>query len=332
MSLAALLAFRHSSEQRVQQGGKHVSRVALVAFAVVAAGCGGDERAADSRPTRGDGRLTVAAVNYPLAFFAGRIGGDLVRVEYPLPAGVDPAFWQPSPDDIARIQAADVILLNGAGYAKWVPTATLPSSRVVETADSARDRFITIEGAVTHTHGPEGDHSHGETAFTTWLDPQIAIVQARATGLALSAARPGDGDTFDANLRQVVGDIESLDEELHATFGRFADRRVVASHPVYQYLASRYGLDLVSVHFEPDEPPTEAQWRELEALLEDHPASVMLWEAEPLPQTRERMEALGVKVVVFAPAASRPDSGDYLSVMRDNVTNLEQALLAVESP
>jgi zinc transport system substrate-binding protein len=290
---------------------------------VAAVGCGGDAGESGTPQTVDDGRLTVAAVNYPLAYFAARIGADLVAVDLLPPPGVDPAFWQPSPDDIARIQASNIILLNGADYAKWVATATLPASRVVVTADSAWDRYITIEGAVTHTHGPEAAHSHGETAFTTWLDPRIAIVQAEAVAAALVEARPEGRGIFDDNLGALVRDLEALDESFEDAFSRL-DGRFIASHPVYQYLARRYDLDLVSVTFEPDQPLTEAQWRDLQRVLAGHPASVMLWESEPLPEIRERLSSMGLEVIVLDPAANRPESGDYMDLMGDNVDNLGQ--------
>ncbi|RLA05886.1 MAG: zinc ABC transporter substrate-binding protein, partial [Gammaproteobacteria bacterium] len=63
-------------------------------------------------------------VNYPLAYFAERIGGEQVEVGFPVPADVDPAFWSPAADAVAAYQAADVIILNGATYAKWVPKVT----------------------------------------------------------------------------------------------------------------------------------------------------------------------------------------------------------------
>ncbi len=69
------------------------------------------------------GPLNVYVVNYPLKYFAERIGGDHVRVKFPVPADVDPANWNPDLADIAAYQQADLILLNGAGYAKWVPTS-----------------------------------------------------------------------------------------------------------------------------------------------------------------------------------------------------------------
>ena len=63
-----------------------------------------------------DAPLSVYVVNYPLQYFAERIGGPDVRVVFPAPADGDPAFWKPSPEQIAAYQKADLILLNGASY------------------------------------------------------------------------------------------------------------------------------------------------------------------------------------------------------------------------
>ena len=65
-----------------------------------------------------DGPLNVYVVNYPLKYFAERIGGPHVRVTLPVPAGEDPVYWTPTIAEITAYQQADLILLNGAGYAK----------------------------------------------------------------------------------------------------------------------------------------------------------------------------------------------------------------------
>ncbi len=46
--------------------------------------------------------LNVYVVNYPLKYFAERIGGEHVKVEFPAPTDVDPAYWNP---DLAAISA-----------------------------------------------------------------------------------------------------------------------------------------------------------------------------------------------------------------------------------
>lgn len=296
----------------------------------MALGCGAEsDDASRGSAVGGDSRLTVVVVNYPLAYMAERIGGGLVRVDYPVPDGTDPALWRPTPDDIGRIQAADLILLNGADYAKWTVTATLPESKIVVTSEAVEDRYITVEGSVQHTHGPDGEHSHGEVAFTTWLDPTMAMAQATAVADALAAMLPVERTTIETNLGELIEDFEALDRALADAFDRFSSRVFLGSHPVYQYLARRYDLQMSSVHFEPDEAPSEQQWRDLERLRADSSANIMLWEAEPLPQTRERLAAMGLRLAVFHPAGNRPATGDYLLVMRNNITNLEAASDAV---
>ena len=74
--------------------------------------------------------------------------------------------------------------------------------------------------------------------------------------------------------------------------------------------------------WEPDEVPNETLWRGLGQTLKDHPASWMLWEGEPNPQSVQRLRGMGVESIVFNPAGNRPDEGDFLSVMRDNVSIL----------
>ncbi len=54
------------------------------------------------RPAVTQERISVVSVNYPLHYFATRIGGDLVDASFPVPADIDPAFWKPSGDQVAQ--------------------------------------------------------------------------------------------------------------------------------------------------------------------------------------------------------------------------------------
>ena len=59
-----------------------------------------------------DSPLSVYVVNYPLQYFAERIGGPDVRVVFPAPADGDPAFWKPLPEQIAAYQKPDLTLYS----------------------------------------------------------------------------------------------------------------------------------------------------------------------------------------------------------------------------
>jgi zinc transport system substrate-binding protein len=269
-------------------------------------------------------RLVVYTVNYPLQYFAQRIAGNHAEVVLPVPPDVDPAFWQPDATAIGGFQRADVILLNGAGYAKWVNRVSLPRRKLVDTSADFSDRFIDTEGGITHSHGREGDHSHAGRAFTTWLDFSQAVEQARVVRDALSRLMPEHSESFADNFLALERDLLDLDARLKAIVARDPARPLFASHPVYQYLARRYSLNLKSLMWEPDAMPTETEWQGLTELHQGHPATWMVWEGRPAPEIGERLQQLGIQGTVFDPCAKRPPGGDFLSVMFNNLENMKR--------
>jgi zinc transport system substrate-binding protein len=270
-------------------------------------------------------KLTVYVVNYPLKYFAERIAGDHVRVVFPAPPDCDPAYWVPDVKTIGAYQKADLILLNGANYAKWVRKVSLPRSRMVDTSAKFKDRYITAEEAVTHSHGAKGAHAHESLAFTTWLDFDLAAKQAKAVAKALGRRRPRLNDTFQKNYAALKNDLMVLDGEIKAVVSKNPTLPLLASHPVYDYFARRYGLSLRSVHWEPDEIPSTGQWIELQSILKRYPARWMIWEAEPLQKSQGSLKSIGINSLVFDPCGNVPDHWDFLGNMRQNVENLQRA-------
>ena len=273
-------------------------------------------------------RLVVYAVNYPLAYFAERIGAEHVEVHFPAPAGVDPAFWVPNAETVAGYQGADLILLNGAGYAKWVERVSLPRRRLVDTSQGFAGSYIQVAEGVKHQHGPNGEHAHAGTAFTTWLDFNQAAQQAGQVAAAMSRNRPEHADAFDENLQRLQEELVQLDSRMQAVAATQPGLPLLASHPVYQYLARRYGLQLRSVTWEPDVQPDDSSWREMQSMLETQVSHWMLWEEHPRMETRKELERLGVQTVLFRPAMNRPATGDFMSLMQANIEALAVAFNA----
>ena len=270
-------------------------------------------------------QLKVYVVNYPLKYFAERIGDDHVQVEFPVPGDVDPAYWNPGIADIAAFQKADLILLNGAGYAKWVRKVSLPRSKIVDTSKKFKQQYIYTKDIVTHSHGGEDKHAHEALAFTTWLNFELAAGQAEVIAAALGRRRPELKDKFQNNLGSLVGELGALDQRIQKISSQNKSTPLIASHPVYDYLTQRYGLNIVSVHWEPDEIPTKQQLVELQKILNDHPARWMIWEGEPDPKSVDELKTIGVDSLVFDPCGNIPDQGDFMTVMRRNIDNLSKA-------
>jgi len=269
--------------------------------------------------------LKVYVVNYPLKYFAERIGGDNVQVVFPAPEDVDPAYWTPDIATIGAYQQADLILLNGAGYAAWINKVSLPRSKLVNTSKKFQDRIITIKSAVTHSHGPGGAHAHEGAAFTTWLDFDLAALQARAIAKAFIRRKPDLRQKFEVNFAALGKDLAALSRDIQSTVSKNPSKPLVASHPVYDYFTRRYGLNIQSVHWEPDENPDDRQWAELNSILKSQPAEWMIWEGQPGPIPVNKLKAIGIESLVFDPCANAPGQGDFLFVMRRNVGNLKPA-------
>ena len=263
--------------------------------------------------------VEVYTVNYPLTYFAERIGGNHVNVVFPAPPDIDPAFWSPDPGTIRNYQKADLIILNGADYAKWTQNVSLPMLKLVDTSRAFAEDLIKIQTETTHSHGPTGAHSHAGTAFTTWLDFNQAAQQAEAIYLALSRKMPDVKSELTVNYEALKKELIELDEKMTALTTQLQGVPLIASHPIYQYMARRYNLNLKMVMWEPDADPGDAQWSEIEDLLAEHRAAWMIWEDEPLASSEERLRQLNVKSLVFSPCFSRPPGGDFLSVMKQNI-------------
>lgn len=267
------------------------------------------------------GKPQVYVANYPLKFFAERIGGDAIEVKFPAPGDEDPVFWQPDDAAVAGFQSADIILMNGATYSKWAEKVTLPQSKLVDTSAAFKAQFIEIKAEATHSHGPGGEHSHSGTAFTTWIDFQQAIQQAEAVSKALTKFAPDAAKNFTA----LKAELEALDARLLAVGKRIASAPLVASHPVYHYFARRYALNVRPVLWEPETVPDDKAMEELKGILATHPAKWMIWEGDPAKDSVAKLEAIGVKSVTFDPCGNVPDSGDFMAVMKANVEAFEKA-------
>ena len=148
------------------------------------------------------GTIRIHAPNAPLAALVRRLAPGQDVVDASRVAEGDPAYWKPTAAQIADIQAADLIVLNGAGYEPWAEQAALPRARTVDLSLAVQPRLIAEEGE-THSHGPDGEHSHTGTAFTTWLSPEILRAQARASARALIERQPSRREQVEGALQQL---------------------------------------------------------------------------------------------------------------------------------
>jgi zinc transport system substrate-binding protein len=235
------------------------------------------------------------------------------------PEDADPGHWTPSADDIAAAQAADLVLLNGAGYEAWTATAALPATRVVDTAAAVPP--LRRPGR-THSHGTEGAHSHGEIDPHTWTDPLAYSTQAAAAHTALSGLRGADREALDEALRSFDAELRQLEAELRAVAP--ADRALASNHPAFGHLGRRLGLEIADFDLDPAAAVDGAAAAEVATWAAAHERPVLLWEAPPSPAATGSLPP-AIEHVVLDPLEHPPEGGgafDYGTQAMRNVAVL----------
>jgi hypothetical protein len=159
-------------------------------------------------------------------------------------AGGDPAYLDRRghrPDPASRLHPPErrrwTQLVGRAGALRR-ETGTVDLSVAVKPS-------LIEEAGETHSHGPEGEHSHAGTAFTTWLSPDILRTQAR-DALALATMKPSQEPAVESALAKINGRVF-----LALVLRAAAAKQPVwlASHPVYQTLAQAGGTKIESMHW-----------------------------------------------------------------------------------
>ena len=267
-------------------------RALALLLAALAAGCGTGEGSAAS---------SVVAGFYPLAWAAERVEGDELDVANLTPPGAEPHDLELSPRDVELVNDARLVVYAGGGFQP------------------------ALEDAVAAREGPSLDVlTAGERDPHVWLDPMLwrDVVNEIAEAL-------GDGgDELD-----VGRELETLDREYRSGLRRCESRVLVTTHAAFGHLASRYGLEQLSLAG--TSPEAEPSPRTLERLIDDvRDSRATTVFAEPLASDRVAetvAREVGAEVAVLDPleglSQERLDAGeDYLSVMRDNLATLREAL------
>ncbi len=294
----------------------------------------GDPASQAAAPTSTGAPLTVFVTIPPQAYFASRVGGDLVRVHTLVGVGQSPHTFEPTPRQVAELSGAQVYFTIGMPFEEpLVAKLRGASVRVVPTHAGIAVRTLTADeasGSHEHDHaeGEAHDHSHeaGQPDPHTWLDPRLAARQAQAMCAALCALKPDSAAAFEANLKALTNDLDALHERIATLLAPLKGREFYVFHPAYGYFADAYGLQQVAVERDGKEPGP----RELAALI-------------------ERARAAGTRIVFYQPQYSKataetlarelhgtavpldPYAGDYLRDLEALAQHLERAIVTAEA-
>ncbi len=102
------------------------------------------------------GKLEVVTTLFPTYDFAKQIGKDKVNVSLLLPPGVESHTFEPKPQDVVRINKADIFIYTGKYMEPWAEDLLKGVSN---------KKLVVVDASKGIELMSEADHGHGEHAF-----------------------------------------------------------------------------------------------------------------------------------------------------------------------
>ena len=108
-----------------------------------------------------DGKLSVVTTIFPQYDFVRQIAGDNVQLTMLLKPGAESHTYEPTPQDIVKIQECDLFIYNGGEGDVWVDSILESLDEKVDTI-ALMDCVETVEEEVVEgMQEEEHDHEHG---------------------------------------------------------------------------------------------------------------------------------------------------------------------------
>ena len=320
-----------------------IASAALATSALSA--CSSTSNADDSQPS-------VLAALYPLQFAAQSVVGDQGTVENLTPPGVDSHDLELTPQQIASIQDADLVL-----YIKgFQPAVDDAVSSIGDRALNVTDLVETIEGGEnSHDHGDEdhGDEEHSDEKHSdedhsdekhsdedhsdedhsdaeqsavdphVWLDPTMMATIGAAVAEQLAGTTDDSSSNFVANSDQLTNELNTLDEEWKSGTKECTSRDLVVAHEAFGYLAARYNFEQMGVNgLSPETEPSPTAIARAADFVKDNDVKTIYYESVAAPEVAQTVaDETGAETAVLDPIETLPagSDADYFSLMRGNL-------------
>jgi len=190
---------------------------------------------APALPARAADRIAVVAAENFYGGVAREIGGERVAVVSILNnPDQDPHLFETTPTVVRQVAAAQVVVLNGAGYDSWMEKLLAVSPKPGRAVIAAADLM----------HQKAGGNPH------LWYDPRTMPAVAGALAAALTTADPAHKNEYAARLKTFLASLAPLNDKIAAIRGKYAGTPVTATEPVFGDMAAALGLTMHNERFQ----------------------------------------------------------------------------------
>ncbi len=320
---------------------KHRLTILAVAMSLMLVAC---DQANDTTE-----KLQIVVTTNILGDVVSNIVGENASVEVLMPIGADSHDFQASSAQVARINAADLVIVNGLGLEEGLvgvlATAVGDGVRVLEIAPLLEP--IRFDGPGHDHHDDDDDHHDDEDDDDhhdddeqgydphVWMDPVRMADAARLIAAELALVAPGidwagRAEAYATELMSAHGEIESILDAVPPS-----DRQMVTNHDVFGYFADRYGWEVVGTVIPGGTTlgsPSAADLADLiEAIRHEGVKAIFVETSSPDAIARVVAEEVGAQVEVVTlhtESLGEPGSeaGTLIGMLLDNARRIAGAM------
>ena len=274
-------------------------------------------------------RPSVVVSIHPLFDLVRDVAGEHADVVRVLPAGASPHTFDPTPRDVGRIVAADLVVFNGA-LDLWLRELVEASGSRAPLVEVIADERVQAVLRDTFPDLVAVDAGGAVVGFNphVWLDPLVMREAATLVAEALAAVAPDQADAFAANAARLREELLALDAELRETLAPVRGAAFVPFHDAWPYFAARYGLDLiVEIEPFPGREPSPAYLRYALDKIRDSGASAVFSEVQLNRRPAEVVaDEAGVALFELDPLGGLGGRDRYAELLRANAAVILEAL------
>ena len=275
--------------------------------------------------------LSIVVTIPVLKDLAQQVGGPNVRVISLLNGYENEHTYSPRPSDLVAVRKARLLFEVGIGLEVWV-------SSLVKNAGSPSLRVVTTSQGIglirDHTGHRDGTHQGRETTGSDgnphiWLDPENVAIMLRHITEALIAADPAHATDFRNRQAIYLRKLDQLRKELSDRVKSLPDRRFIAHHPAWPYMARRFDFDMAAtILMQSGAEPSALQLQSLIGKIKKERIKVIVSEiqlSQKLPALLAKETKTRIVVLTTLPGGL-PGTETYIDMLRYNVLQLANAL------
>lgn len=282
-------------------------------------------------PRTDDGSIHVVTTTFPAYDFARAVVGDAGTVTMLITPGTETHSYDPSPQDIRKIQSCDLFIYGGGESDAWMDNI------LSSVGDGTRSLAMTeVVSLLTAEHDEEEHETHHPTYDEhVWTSPANAADIVGAIRDALMEIDPDNEEMYQMQADAYVTEIKALDADF-AALVQEADRKTLlfADRFPFLYFVNQYGLSYHAAYpgcAEKTEPGPKTVAMLIDMVKAEGIPVVFYTEFSDQRLADTVCEKTGAVKLLFHSChnVSKDDfaAGEtYVSLMRRNLSNLRKAL------